>query len=574
MRFNWKKDFREGERNSFIFDLAGAFCEYGINQSYAEGYILNNVVYGNFSEQEAKTTIRSAYKKRSFGIKYFEDYQKIEKIKVDLKKGKKEVIKKYGIEEGVYDEIKEAVEVEDFWYLNEKNKTSISPIKYKLFLERNGFKKHYPNDAEKAQFVFINSNKVEITNVTKIKDFVLDYLIDRGELDVWNYCASFQNLFSENYLSMLESIDLMMLKDKRNCSYIAFKNGILEITKDEKKLIDYIDVDGYVWKSSIIDRDYVEMDNNDNDYKKFIYNISSQDPFPLECTIGYMLSNFQSRVNNKAVILNDETISENPEGGTGKGLFVQGLAHVRKTSIIDGKQFDGKKSFAFQTVSLDTKILVFDDVKKNFDFEDNFSIVTEGLTVERKNKDAVKLNIHESPKILLSTNYAIKGQGNSHDRRRHELEIAQYYGKKLTPADEFGRELFDEWDELEYQRFDNYMVECIQKYLKSGLIPQTAKNLELRRLIAETAMDFYEWVQDPDNFPLNTRNDKKTYFNNFVEEYPDFSKFLKRKSFDLWVQKYAKFINAKFVSDVSNGLRWFMIQTTEIIPEEDDDIAF
>ncbi len=573
MKFNWKKDFVEGERNSFIFDLAGAFCEYGISQTTAEGYILNNVVIGSFSETEAKTTIKSAYKRRQFNIKYFEDYHKIDKIKTDLKKGKKEVIEKYGIEEDTYNEIKEVAEVEDFWFLNEKNKVQIQPLRYKLFLERNGFKKHFPNDAEKPQFVYVESNKVEVTNVTRIKDFVLDYLIERQEFDVWNYCANFQNLFSDNYLSMLESIDLMMLSDGRTYSYIAFTNGILKVTKDTKELIDYIDITGYVWKSSIIDREYLELEDNTNDYQKFINNISGAEPYPLECTIGYMISTYKNRSNNKAVILNDETITDNPEGGTGKGLFVQGLGQIRKTSIIDGKQFDSKKSFAYQTVSLDTKILVFDDVKRNFDFEDKFSLVTEGITLERKNKDAIKLNVHDSPKLLLSTNYAIKGEGNSHDRRRHELEIAQYYGKKLTPADEFGRELFDEWDLIDFQKFDNYMVECLQKYLTDGLVRQNAKNIKLRRFIAETSMEFYEWIQDLENFPLNKRNDKKTFFENFKSEYQDYAKWLTSKRFNIWVQKYASFINAEYKQGNTNGLRWFAIES-DSIEEDEDDIAF
>ena len=575
MRFNWKKDFREGERNAFIFDLAGSFCEYGVSEYNAIGYILNNVVIGEFTESEAKTTIKSAYKRRQFGSKYFEDYHKIDKIKTDLKSGKKEVLEKYSIEEDIYNEIKEVAEIEDFWFLNKKCNIQINPLKYKLFLERNGFKKHFPNDAEKPQFVFVSSNKVEVTNITKIKDFVLDYLIERGELDVWNYCASFQNIFSENYLSMLESIDLMMLSDGRTYSYISFNNGILKVTKDKIELIDYIDIDGYVWKSSIIERDFVELEDNENDYKKFINNISSNEPYPIECTIGYMLSNYKNRSNNKAVILNDETITDNPEGGTGKGLFVQGLSQIRKTSIIDGKQFDSKKSFAYQTVSLDTKILVFDDVKKNFDFEDKFSLVTEGITLERKNKDAIKLNVHDSPKLLLSTNYAIKGEGNSHDRRRHELEIAQYYGRKLTPSDEFGRELFDEWEIEDFNKFDNYMVECLQKYLKDGLVKQNAKNIKLRKFIAETSMEFFEWIQDHDNFPINKLNDKKTYFENFIQEYQDYKLWLKRKRFDIWVQKYATFIGSEYQTDVSNGLRWFMISNeNNLNEEEDEDIMF
>ena len=574
MSFGWKKDFVEGERNAFIFDLAGMFCEYGISQYNAEGYILNNVIIGDFSELEAKTTIKSAYKKRQFGSKYFEDYQKIEKVKVDLKKGKEVVLKKHGISEDTFDELKEVLEHEDFWFStfdkNGKEKITIDSLKYKLFLERNGFKKHYPNDSQKPTWVFIQSNKVKITSVEIIKDFVLDYLMKRQEFEVWNYCAKYQNLFAESFLLMLESIELKMLNDTRNTSFIAFNNGVLEVTKNEVKLIDYIDVDFYIWENHIINRDFVQLDEFENDYKKFINNISNNEPLATECAIGYLISTYKNRSNNKAIILNDEVISENPEGGTGKGVFVQGISQARKSSIIDGKLFDGKKSFPYQTVSLDTKILVFDDVVKNFNFEEKFSLVTEGLTLERKNKDAVKLNVHESPKLIISTNYAIRGEGNSHDRRRYELEVAQYYGKDLTPEDEFGRQLFDDWDLDDYQKFDNYIVYCLQLFLKTGLVKQNAKNIRMRKFIAETTMEFYEWINDSENCPRNTRNDKKVFFDKFVEEYPDFKKWLTRKKFNIWIQKFCSFMKYEYKSGNSNGLQWFEINTGEETIIEDE----
>jgi hypothetical protein len=571
MQWNWSKDFREGERNSFIFDLAGAFCEYGISQTTAEGYILNNVVIGEFSETEAKTTIKSAYKKRNFDSKYFEDYSKIDAIKSDLKKGKKEVLLKHNIAEDVFEEIKEALEHEDFWYLNDKNKIQIDLLKYKLFLERNGFKKHFPSGSQKPNWLFIQSNKVVETSIEKIKDFVLNYLIERQEIDVWKYCAGYQNLFSENLLAMLETIELMMLKDSKFVSYLAFKNGILEVNKNAINLIDYIDVDGYVWESQIIQRDWETLEDFENEYKQFVTNISNNEPISVECVIGYLLSTYKNKMNNKAIILNDEVISENPEGGTGKGLFVQGLRQIRRVSILDGKTFDDKKSFPYQTVSPETQVLVFDDVKKNFDFESKFSLVTEGMTLERKNKDAIRLKVEDSPKMVISTNYAIKGEGNSHDRRRFELEIAQYYGKNLTPYDEFGKQLFDDWEDLEFKKFDNYMVYCLQSYLKNGLIKQNAKNLKMRKFIAETCMEFHEWISDQENCPQNIRNDKQQYFNKFTEEYQDFKKWLTRKKFNIWIQKYCNFINLNYTDGNSNGFRWFIIGNES---EEDNDIAF
>lgn len=563
MSFNWKKDFVEGERNNFILDIAGAFCEYGISQSTAEGYILNNVVIGNFSERETLTTIKSAYRIRQFNSKYFEDYNKVKAIKNDLKNGKDNVIKKYKIDEDTYNEIKQEVEADEFWYYNEKNQLKISPLKYKIFLESNGFKKYYPDGSDKPTFVKVESNKVEVTSISKIKDYVLDYLADLREFDVWNYCAGYQNLFSEQFLLMLDSIELMMLKDTLKKSYIAFNNGILEITKDSIDLKEYIDVDGYIWKSHILDRDWIKLDNYDNDYSKFIDNISHEEPLPIETCIGYLLCTYKNRSGNKAIILNDEIITQNPEGGTGKGLFIQGVSQIRKTHIIDGKSYNDKASFQNQSVSIDDKVLVFDDVAKNFNFENQFSLITEGITIRHLYKDPIKLSIQDSPKIVITTNYAIKGEGNSHDRRRHEIEIAQYYGSNKTPSDEFGRQLFDEWSLEDFNKFDNYMVYCIQSFLKLGLVKQNSKNLRLRKFIAETSMEFYEWINDTNSIPFNTRNDKKEYYNIFKNEYPDFQKWLNQRTFTIWIQKYCSFKGYVYDKGNSNGLQWFEINNGE-----------
>lgn len=569
MNFDWKKDFKEGERNNFLFDLAGAFCEYGINEDTAIGYILNNVVIGEFSETEAKNTIKSSYKRRQFNSKFFEDFNKIDSIKNDFNKGKKYVLEKHKIDEVVYSEIKEVIEHEDFWYLTDKNKVQINSLKYKIFLERNGFKKYFPNDTQKPTWIHINSNKVKEITIEKIKDFVLDYLLEKKEIDVWNYCASYNNLFSENYLLMLESIELMLLKDKKDKSFIAYQNGILEVTKDSVNLIDFIDVNGYIFESQIIKRDFIQTKKLDNDYKIFINNISNKNPLPFECAIGYMISTYKNKMNNTSIILNDEVITENPEGGTGKGLFVQGLKQIRNVAILDGKSFDDKKSFPYQTVSPETQILIFDDVKKNFDFESKFSLVTEGITLERKNKDAIKLSVEDSPKILIGTNYAIKGEGNSHDRRRHELELSQYYGKKLTPFEEFKRQLFDDWTFEEFNCFDNYMVYCLQQYLNLGLINQDAKNIKMRKLIAETSFEFYEWISDKNNMTIGSRNDKSEYFNNFVNEYKDFQKWLTRKKFNIWTQKYCNYIGSEYSQGNTQGVHWFMIGEQKDTTETD-----
>ena len=66
MSFGWKKDFVEGEMNNYVFDLAGAMCEYGVSESAADQYIMSEIVKGRCKDEKSKqNTIRNAYKSRS-----------------------------------------------------------------------------------------------------------------------------------------------------------------------------------------------------------------------------------------------------------------------------------------------------------------------------------------------------------------------------------------------------------------------------------------------------------------------------------------------------------------------------
>jgi hypothetical protein len=273
-----------------------------------------------------------------------------------------------------------------------------------------------------------------------------------------------------------------------------------------------------------------------------------------------------------AVILNDEVITDNPEGGTGKGLFVNGVSKMKKFAMIDGKAFNFEKSFAYQTVSIDTQVLCFDDVRKHFDFERLFSIVTEGLTIEKKNKDAIKLPFSRSPKIVITTNYAIKGTGNSFERRKWELEFKQFYSKEFTPLIEFGRLLFSDWDTDEWCRFDNYMINNLKSYMNTGLVKSTFVNLKVRRLSAATRHEFIEWCgliegsQASDKLKNNTILFKSELYQDFVNDNPDFGpksrNTISRTEFYKWLVAYGTFISdtPPLEGRDSNG-RWIKFVT-------------
>ena len=253
----------------------------------------------------------------------------------------------------------------------------------------------------------------------------------------------------------------------------------------------------YVWKDHIIPRPYANCDSEANDYCTFIENVSDQDDdrvLMMRSTLGFLLHSYKNISYCPAIILNDEHISDTANGGTGKGLYVQGLEAMKKVVNIDGKSFNTEKSFPYQLVQWGTQIMVIDDAKKYFAFEAMFSVITEGITVEKKNKDAIKIPFSKSPKFIITTNHPLKGSGSSHERRRFELEFANHYSAAHKPEHEFKKDLFSaEWQDKDWDPFHKYMIKCLQIYLEQGLVQSKSVNTDKKRLIIETNSDFIEW---------------------------------------------------------------------------------
>ena len=589
----WVKKYPmiEGQRNQNVYILAMAFNDYGINKSLA-GYVMSQYATQDFSLSEINRTIDSAYSQVSnFGTKYYEDEEKVNQIKVKIRRGvsKKEI--RYQLEESridseVIDSVINRIEEENssqtFWDKNEKGVIKIIHFMFKEFLENNGFYKYCPEGSKNYVFVKVTNNLIDHTSEKEIKDFTLDYLQQIDDLSIYNYFADQTRFFKEDFLTLLSTIDIYFIEDTKDASYLYYKNCAVKITDNNVEPIDYLDLGGYVWKEHVIDRKFKICPNNECDYKSFISRICGNNEArvdTMESTIGFLMHGYKNLSYCPAVILNDEVISDNPEGGTGKGLFMNALNQMKKLVVIDGKQFAFERSFPYQLVSADTQILCFDDVKKYFDFERLFSVVTEGLTLEKKNKDAIKIPFAKSPKIAITTNYAIKGSGNSFARRKWEVELHQHYNKNYTPLDEFGKHFFADWNDDEWCQFDNYMISCLQLYLKRGLIKSVFVNLGVRQLSAETSHDFIEWcglLADGHTNPhleIGKRIHQQDVYYEFIQEYPDYAPksrmSISRMRFYQWLVSYALYTTGVQPQEGRDSQgKWMMIRPKPTPPSK------
>jgi hypothetical protein len=559
MKFNHGK-FEEG-RNNWTFKVACCMAEYGVDQYAAKNYLLQ-YAQEDFTATEINYTVINAYKSSNFNTKYFEDTYTVNKVKLKLKEGLKDedIQKQLGVSSTIIESVKEEVQNSDdvFWQADGK-KITIVPHDYAKFLQKHGFAKYYPERSNKPTYVYIEENKVSESSVELIKDFVLKYCLAKGELDIYNHCAKSAQLFTESHLNMLESIDMRILQDDRYSSYIPFLNGVAKVSKDKVELMSYIDIDGYIWREQIIKRNYTRIAIHDNNFQDFVHKVSAQDEQrikAMESTLGYLIHTFKDKTDQKAIIFNDQEIDDNPNGGSGKSLMLTAIGNIRKIIKIDGKAYNpSKNDFVYQRVNMDTQVLAFDDVKKHFDFEQLFSLITEGIPVNRKNKDEIYIPFERSPKIVITTNYVISGAGTSHDRRRHEIEFFQYFNSQRNPQDEYGKLLFDEWSKDEWAHFDNYMLSNLQMYLQNGLVRSVSINADAKRFIQNTCKEFYDFVHDG-NISLDVRHYNKASFEAFQADTNGF-KDLDSRKYIKWVQAYASYKGYKFTKNRDQHGRYF-----------------
>lgn len=580
----WNKKFtlNVGERNSNLFKLAASLNKAGMDKDRCLSLFYTQY-HSGLPESELESIVKSAYKKTSeFNTLVLIDDRKVYETQKVLKKGVQRAKTHFKNEGFTDDDIEEvlAYDFEDdfliFWNTDKNGKLSMNDFKFKLFLENRGFYKVQLNEREYT-FVKVYNNIIREVNEVFIKDFVLSHVLE-VDMNVYNFFARSTAKFSEIYLNLLETKELAMIRDTSDTSYLFFQNGVLKITKDNTELIDYINIGGFVWEKNIIPHKF-EFSKDKSDFQTFISNISQKDEkrtLTLEVAMGYLMNTFKKGNEGLAIILYDETLNDNPSGRTGKTLISKAIGHVRKLVTLNGKEFDNKGQFPYQTVNLDDNVICFDDMERRFKFETLFSIITGNLTLNKKNLQPIEIPFSESPKILFTSNYILSGEGDSHDARKLEIELYRHYSKIHQPINEFGKLFFTEWDVKEWDAFYSYMISNIQKYFNHGLIFSELTTGKAKKLIANTCEDFVDWCENDFLWADNVEYKTKEILNKYNDGSHEMPRNMNVSWFGRWLSVYFEFKKWKREDVRFNGVRYFTLSGTnnEQTKEEDDGLPF
>ena len=570
--------FSEGNRNNYLFKLAAACNTFGLNKVNVINYLISDF---QLPDNEITNIVNSAYRNTSeFNSKSFESWDVLKSAQKMLRNSDRDVVRKKLIEENninpaqANEIIEKAVEskkrvVSTFWNVNfDKNNkpTFVFDLeKYINWLEGNGYFRYVISGGEFI-LIKIKDNIVKEIFRGDIRKFVYDYInqlpfefdnIFRSQLLKW-FFDNEKKFISENIFELLTNKHIKFHKDKHDSALFFYKNCVAEVSKNGIKTFDYSELNHIIWDKQILDREFkVDEVSEKNIFDLFIRNIFGINNTQSAYTaIGYLLHQNKSLAFAPAIVLNDKDISDDPNGGTGKGIFAKAVSQFKSNVTIDGKSFTFDKNFAFQRVDLSTDLMIFDDVKKGFEFERLFSLITEGLVVEKKNKNEFFIPFEDAPKIIITTNYALKGEGNSIERRKIDFELEQYYNKEFTPLDEFGKLLFDGWNADEWNEFDNMMLNCVRYYFIKGILKPVNENLQEKRLVANTNDSFIDFMKSFDQF--STKIVKIDFHSEFVRETN--LKTIKSNTLTKWVKKWAEYNKNEYKDIVYNGIRYFEIK--------------
>lgn len=574
----------EGSYNTYINNYAIQANRYGLSESECADAICH---YCGFSapDKDDKATIRSVYRKFAHEHNsYSKPYQP----------------RTYTPPEGSYSQqisnthnthINDNVK---FWYIVGKidkdtgevmvNRQTGEPIgEYRFsyddaitFLENNGFYKYRAGDG--YQFIHVDkvNNQVELVNELKIKEFMIDYLKSNNTIEFKRVREMFRrgakNYCSTNILEGLEYYTPELTRDSSDTAFVYFQNTYVEINKNGIFPKKYKDQKGFIWKKQLIQENYTDVDFTDSDVNKFIWYsctgrkvpIADRTPEEMEkyqsvcTTIGYILHRHKSPVLTKAVIAVDKKLRRGAEnnGRSGKSLFIKLISKMLNVVTIDGRNFGFDKDFNFQKVNIDTALINFDDVKPNFDFTRLFSMITEEFSFEKKRIDLITIPFSDAPKFFISSNSTLKGDGESSIARQQIIEFSTYFNATHTPAVEFGRMFFHDWDTAEWQKYYCFMLHCIKMYLERGLIAFPLENYALNKLIDTAGEEFIDYMDEAIKANMqhgHVRFDSKVIYDKYIEltkpKYP-----IKKNTFSKWVRMWCE-LNDLDLNAHKNGER-------------------
>lgn len=516
------------------------------------------------------------------------------------------------------------------------------------WLHDRGFGRYKPSDddSKKENFELIRIQAPFVDRVTaeQVRDEMMNFAEVSCPPSVYKMMLKgWKNYIDKDRLSTLHFVQPNFWQPERTCQYFYFSDWVWKITKDTVEEIKYSSISHNIWREHkkkaaaeylghLIDFEVAEsgqtrytlsQHGQNCHFLQFLINCSNftwdikdqQIVTPQEtndnnrhllsklCAIGYLAMDVKDPSVSKAVVAMDGQQSDigTSNGRTGKSLVGELLKRVTATLYIPGKRKDLLDDpFVWHELNESKKVVFIDDVLQSFNFESLFPCITGDWSINYKHGGRITIKYSKSPKIYITTNHAMRGEGSSFSDRQWMLAFSNYYNDHHKPSDDFNEMFFDDWDYEQWNLTWNLIANCIQLYLRFGVVEAPGELLALRKLKEEIGEKFMIWADEYfyEIDPISGRNrinvpiKRSDLYSIFLSKYPldaknAISPFVFKKKLMKWCQFKGLVMNPQMydpatgeplrrdrhnrpiLDNKTNGIEWITIGECPGLKESD-----
>ncbi len=460
----------------------------------------------------------------------------------------------------------------DVKYIDRGTRYEFNNVQCYEFLRLNGFYRFKSNN-EKTGYIYIRimGNVVHEVKVEEIRSFVNSFLQDQKEPVQLRNTFFRTNQLGETSLSNLPMKEIDFTDYDKKRQYLFFNNITWEV--GPKKIQEHKpgSLDKFVWGDEVIphsvnlDDDYfsvrydpeieryhIDIKENDCLFFRYLVNasrvhwrkelehgepLSPEEKYEQDLhlinklySLGYLLHRYKDPSRPWCVFAMDHKISESGEshGGSGKSIAFKAPRYFMKSVTLDGRNPKlTDNPHLYERVTEHTDYILVDDANQYLKFNFFFAPLTGELTVNPKNNKQFEIPFELVPKFCITSNYTLREIDPSTERRLLYTVFSDYYhynsnGEYLesrSPKDDFGKNLFLDFDEIDWNRFFNLMAQCIRMYLNFEKINPPMDNVTRRNLMSLMTEPFKNWADlyfNEQGERLNKEENKKDAYEDFV----------------------------------------------------------
>ena len=444
---------------------------------------------------------------------------------------------------------------EKFW--SEQRRTSRSGDDYTVyeyeylnalqFLQNRGFGRFITRDNQATpEYIHVEGYTARIIQHWEARQYIFDFSMDNCPREVSNMLVKGGTQYlGPDKMSFLPILKPNFLQPDANTQYFYFENNAWEITKNGVKIFENGNIRHHIWSDKVIRRNinlhkplitFEQHENGDYSYKlseqgekchflQFLINASNFSHHKEKliaagktdveitaedrqenikhllsklCAMGYMAVDFKDPNVTRAVVAMDgkQGAGTDSNGRCGKSLIGVAMQQVIPTVYINGKKkdLDGDQ-FLWNDIVDKTQLVFMDDVLKGFNFETQFANITGEWQVNYKGGGRRTFPFSSSPKMYISTNFTLRGDGDSFRARQWLLGFSDYYNAKHSPKDDFKILFFNEWENDQWELFWNLMAQCVYLYMNFGVVEAPEERLMQRIDMNIMGEKFIEWAE-------------------------------------------------------------------------------